>query len=143
MASISDYKVTLIRVRRGLLLTLGLLLIFTTRALPNHEYQTELFGKKYVLSEKKGLQDYIKALDREIARSKREEPQGEGHKKDPLNYKEPKNYVDKKLRKAMEETRAVAVELSSQLGRADSRSLNALYIMAGAIRGSFMRVLPP
>ncbi|HLK60497.1 MAG TPA: hypothetical protein VKU00_28305 [Chthonomonadaceae bacterium] len=105
-------------------------------------YQTELFGKKYRLDQSKDLAAYIAALDTEIARSKREEPLGEAHEKDPLRHPAPKNYIDKKTCHAMEATRAVAVELSTADGTARVQLLNDLYLMAGAVRGAFMRVLP-
>src|SRR5687768_16216389 len=70
-----------------------------------HHYRTELFGKKYRLDDSKGLAAYINALDTEIERSKKEQPLGEAHEKDPLHNREPKNFIDKKMRRAMQETR--------------------------------------
>jgi hypothetical protein len=108
-----------------------------------NRYQTELFGKKYRLDDEKGLAAYIKALEAQIERSRREEPLGKAHEEDPLRHKEPKNYLDKKMRRAMEATRAVALELSTASPDARDRLLQDLYIMAGALRASFLRVLPP
>src|SRR4051812_9470329 len=67
-------------------------------------YTAELFGKRYRLDTRPGLEAYIRALDYEIERSKREEPLGQAHEKDPLHHRVPKRFVSKKLRHAMEET---------------------------------------
>jgi hypothetical protein len=104
--------------------------------------QTELFGKKYRLDDRKGLLAYINALDAQIARSKKEEAAGKAHQKDPVHCKEPRDYIDKKLRHAMEATRAAALELSTASPEARAGLLQDLWTMAGAIRASFMRVLP-
>src|SRR5258708_217950 len=68
-------------------------------------YDTALFGKRYRLDDSRGLASYIAVLDREVARSKREQPLGDAHEKDPLHNKRPRSFVEKKLRKAMEKTR--------------------------------------
>src|ERR1051326_717754 len=130
----------------------GFVLIFWTHLTPLADpfgmhraattYQTELFGKKYRLDDSEGLSKYIKALETEIERSKKEEPAGEAHRKDPLHYKEPRNFVEKKLRHSMEEAHAVALELFTASGDARERLLKDLTIMAGAIRASFLRPLP-
>src|SRR5439155_5287597 len=80
----------------------------------------------------------------EIARSKKEEAQGELHKKDPLHNAEPKNYVEPKIRTAMEETLALAKETAAEPAGSTrkARMLADLAIMAGAIRATFMRGFP-
>ena len=106
-------------------------------------FDTELFGHKYRLDESKGVAAYIKALDREIARSKREESLGAAHDEDPVHNKLPKYFIDKKLRKSMEATRAVAMEVANADTTKRDDQLHDLWTMAGAIRGAYVRILPP
>src|ERR1051326_529284 len=110
---------------------------------PDQKFTTRLFNRAYALDTKTGLDAYIRALEAEIARSKNEEVQGEAHKKDPLRNREPKNYIDKKLRKAMEETRKTAEALRERGGTDRGEMLTDLAIMADGIQGAFARVLPP
>src|SRR5690348_12131182 len=46
-------------------------------------YDAELFGKKYRLDDEGGLKSYIKVLDYQIERSKRDERLAERHDADP------------------------------------------------------------
>jgi hypothetical protein len=111
-------------------------------AAPLH-YDTSLFGRSYRLDDERSLAKYVEALGRETERAKREEKEGEAFEKDPLHHKLPKNYIEKSLRKAFEETRECAMETAKAAGVDRQRLLKDLWVMAGALRATWLRVLPP
>lgn len=106
-------------------------------------YRTQLFGKTYRLDERAGLTAYIQALDAAMQRSKDHEPLEEAHKEDPLHNKLPSNFISKKMRRAMKETYKVALQVQEATAEERVTLLQELYVMAGAIRASFLRILPP
>jgi len=102
----------------------------------------ELFGRRFDLDNPRGVTGYISALDAAIERSKREEPLGKEHEKDPLHHKEPRNFISKKVRHGMELTRDAAKELDAADGEHREALLEDVLVMADAVHGAFGRVLP-
>jgi hypothetical protein len=102
----------------------------------------ELFSRRFNLDDDRGLNDYIHALDAELERSKRDEPLGKEHEKDPVHHKAPRNFISSKVRHAMELTRDAAKEVAAADSEHRASLLRDVLMMADAVNGCFERVYP-
>jgi hypothetical protein len=111
---------------------------------PVPSYRTELFGKKYRLDDSRDLAAYTRALAAAMEKPKehRTASRAEARATDADEEVTTRYHVSKKMRSAMQEAHEVAVALSTATGPDREKLLQDLYVMAGAIRASYLHVLP-